>query len=392
MTFVNVLLVGAGEINFGSVEGPWNHVSARLIQFLGTRLKVVAIIDPDAERAKASIASKLEGFVAPAYKHTEIFATVHAAAEALPDSHCPHLVILGAPPQFRGSDEQGRDLDLQLVRAFPKCALFVEKPVSGGPSDSCWRVVQELSERKVLVGVGYVLRYLKGDNGVSQIIEDNNLVVMGTNARYVMAYEYARKLPWWDKTHSCGPIVEQATHFCDLSRYFGGEVLLPSVTAHTVEHDETPGQLSAKRFDESVISPENRIPRLTSASWKYKGGAVGSLMHVIALHGTTYDTELEVYADGYRLKLVDPYNSPVLYVRRPSIEHEEVYRFEEDDPFYSELSTFIDAMENPITENEILSSYEDAVLTYEFTWKIRLASDASANFNRELQCGTSSVQ
>ena len=33
--------------------------------------------------------------------------------------------------------------------------------------------------------------------------------------------------------------------------------------------------------------------------------------------GTTYDTEIEVYADGYRLKLVDPYNMPRLFVRRP---------------------------------------------------------------------------
>ena len=85
---------------------------------------------------------------------------------------------------------------------------------------------------------------------------------------------------------------------------------LPSVVAHTVQHDELPGRLSAKRFDEEPIPAENRLPRLTSATWKYKGGAVGTLTHVIALHGTrlddtdndrylqfvtgtTYDTELD---------------------------------------------------------------------------------------------------
>jgi len=41
--------------------------------------------------------------------------------------------------------------------------------------------------------------------------------------------------------------VEQATHFCDLSRYFGGEVKLPSVLAHSLEWHETPGQLSKAR-------------------------------------------------------------------------------------------------------------------------------------------------
>lgn len=29
MSLFNVILVGAGEINFGSVEGAWNHVSMR---------------------------------------------------------------------------------------------------------------------------------------------------------------------------------------------------------------------------------------------------------------------------------------------------------------------------------------------------------------------------
>lgn len=177
-------------------------------------------------------------------------------------------------------------------------------------------------------------------------------------------------------------------------------------------------------------------------------------MHVIGLHGatslsysalsrrwlpgTTYDTELEVFADGYRLKLVDPYISPVLYVRRPGVKHEGIGTFgpnswcwpcpswrgssirrsgkhclsepilnvysipfsHQDDPFFSELSTIIDAMENSTKKDEILSSYEDAVRTYEFvslsfeqdflmswreeqqTWQIRSASDASAQLYR----------
>ena len=109
--------------------------------------------------------------------------------------------------------------------------------------------------------------------------------------------------------------------------------------AHSVQHHERPGHLSAKRFEEDDIPPENRLPRLTSATWKYRGGAVGTLTHVIALHGTfkscdtlytwcsvltnylglgtTYDTELEVYTDGYHFKLVDPYSTPRLYIRRP---------------------------------------------------------------------------
>lgn len=110
--------------------------------------------------------------------------------------------------------------------------------------------------------------------------------------------------------HSCGPVVEQGTHFCDLSRYFGGDVDISTVTAHSLEWHENAGQLSKQTIDESKIAPENRIPRVTSATWKYENGAVGSFTHVVALQGRNYSCELEVYADGYQFK----YTLLVLYV------------------------------------------------------------------------------
>lgn len=66
---------------------------------------------------------------------------------------------------------------------------------------------------------------------------------------------------------SAGPIVEQGTHFCDLSRYFGGEVDMDTVQAHSLEWDENAGHLSKMVVDETAIPPENRIPRVTSATW-----------------------------------------------------------------------------------------------------------------------------
>ncbi|OSD07606.1 hypothetical protein PYCCODRAFT_1403293 [Trametes coccinea BRFM310] len=374
---LNVLLIGAGEINFGSVEGPWNH-TLRLEKILGPRLRVVALVDIDASRAKAAIDAKVASpTTAGAYSDCKILPTVAEAARSL-RSDLPQVAIVGAPPFARGTDVPGRDLELQLVEAFPRCALFIEKPVSSGPEDACWRVAEALAKNSTLVGVGYMLRYLQAVQMIKTIIADNGLVVMGTNARYVMAYEWARKPAWWDKTRSGGPIVEQATHFCDLSRYFGGDVNLPSVVAHTVQHNEPPGQLSAKRFDEDAIPPEHRLPRLTSATWKYKGGAVGTLTHVIALHGNTYDTEFEVYADGYRFKLVDPYGTPKLYIRRPGIAEEEEHIFANDDPFHTELGTFLDVVDGKASKDRILSSYEDAIKTYELTWAIRRASETAA--------------
>lgn len=37
---------------------------------------------------------------------------------------------------------------------------------------------------------------------------------------------------------------------------------------------------------------------------RYESGAVGSLMHVVALQGTNYSCELEVFADGHSLRFV----------------------------------------------------------------------------------------
>ncbi|KZT57044.1 hypothetical protein CALCODRAFT_496713 [Calocera cornea HHB12733] len=223
-----------------------------------------------------------------------------------------------------------------------------------------------------------MLRYLKCVQKMKQIIEDNNLIVMATVARYVCAYERILKTHWWDKSKSGGPVLEQGTHFCDLSRYFGGEIDIPSVSAHSLEFYEPAGHLSKIGFDEAQIIPaEQRIPRVTAATWKYKSGAVGSFTHAVALQGRNYSCVLEVYADGYQMRLEDPYNNPVLYVRRPGDDHEETYRYGDDDPFFTEVANMIDVIEGGPDKAEILSSFEDAVRTYEFTWAIRRASEAS---------------
>jgi hypothetical protein len=47
-------------------------------------------------------------------------------------------------------------------------------------------------------------------------------------------------------------------------------------------------------IDEESIPPEERIPRVTSANWKYESGAVGSLSHMLVLQGYRYSCELEV--------------------------------------------------------------------------------------------------
>ena len=369
-----VVIVGAGNINFGSDEGPWNH-SFRLEHKLGPRLKVVALIDPDAERARRVLKTKCQSFVLSAYKDTVVYPTFKDYMASVCAETYPHAVWVGSPPAFRGGTEPGRNLEQLLTAGLPNVPLFIEKPVSTGAVDQTFEVAKMLERNGSLVSVGYMLRYLKVVQKMKQIIAENDLHVMAVNARYIMAYEHTAKLDWWDKSKNPGPIVEQATHFCDLARYFAGEVDLSSVMAQSLEHYEPAGQLRKIPVDESLIEPANRIPRVTCATWKFESGAVGSLTHAVALQGTDYSTQIDVYADGYSLRLVDPYNAPMLYIRRPGDDHEEIVRYNDDDPFFSEVSSLIDSIEHGEGTSPILSSYEDAARTYALTWAIREASE-----------------
>lgn len=75
-----------------------------------------------------------------------------------------------------------------------------------------------------------------------------------------------------------------------------------ALSAHSVEWNEAPGKLSKIPIDENKIPEDQRIPRVTTASWKYENGAVGQFIHAVALQGIAYSCELEVYADGYQLR------------------------------------------------------------------------------------------
>ena len=109
----NVVIIGAGNINFGSDEGPWNH-SFRLEHKLGPRLKVVALIDPSAARAEAALTVKRSSFVLSAYKDTVVYPTfADYVANVTPDKR-PHAIWVGSPPAFRGREQPGRDLEKKL--------------------------------------------------------------------------------------------------------------------------------------------------------------------------------------------------------------------------------------------------------------------------------------
>ncbi|WWC58750.1 uncharacterized protein I303_101294 [Kwoniella dejecticola CBS 10117] len=387
----HVIMVGAGFAMFGTPEGPWN-IAKRAEVKLGARLRVDAVIEVDPKRAEAALKIKSDGPHKASYENTKILPSVAEFKKLVEEDKAPEprAIFVATPPTVRGSTLPGKDLEIQLNRAFPNVAIFFEKPVATGqPWEESVGEALKVSDylkanHRAPISIGYVLRYLKIVQQVKKIIQENNLTVMATNARFVVAYELAVKTDWWNKDIQLGPVIEQATHICDLVRFLGGEIDFNTISAHALEAHEKPGQLSKKNFDESVIPDKLRIPRATSASWKYESGAVGIFLHSTALHGTDYEVQLEVFADGVSAELpvshFDLQNifgtskAPELLVRRPGSDEFERTVTPGDDAYQTEMNHFIDAIEGG-AEPEIFSSYEDAAKTYEMTWVIRNSAE-----------------
>lgn len=115
--------------------------------------------------------------------------------------------------------------------------------------------------------------------------------------------------------------------------------------------------------------------------WKTASGGVCTLVHAVALHEGAYDAEIVIIADGWKMRLVDPYGTPKLAVRRPGVEREEVTVYEGDDPFYSEIGAMVDVLEGRVEEGEgVLSSFGDALRTYELVSGAGLGSTIRGRF------------
>ncbi|EEB09262.1 NAD binding dehydrogenase [Schizosaccharomyces japonicus yFS275] len=368
MSAFRLAIIGAGGVNFGTEEGPWNNM-ARLEQVLGKSLDVVALICPVVADRERVLGKKRAGPFADAYKNVKEYDEVADYLEFLKKNpnEKPTAFLIGVPPQVHGSTKVGHDMEIEITKALPDATMFIEKPVSSSTPEDVFGVVSALDRTKSIVSVGYMLRYLKIVQKAKKFIADNNLKVIGTVARYNSAYIKNAKRFWWIISESGGPVVEQGTHFCDLSRYFGGDVDLSTVAVNRVNWDAPCGELHAMPVDESTIPPNERLPRFTAATWRYKSGAVGSLLHCITLQGVKYDTCIDVLCDGYYLRMVDFYGKPKLFVRTPESDDEQEFEFEDDDPYYSEFDTFVNVVLGKASKDTILSSFEDAAKTYQLT-------------------------
>lgn len=103
--------------------------------------------------------------------------------------------------------------------------------------------------------------------------------------------------------------------------------------------------------------------------------------------GTTYDTEIEVLADGWILRVRNAYDAvTTLAIRAPGQAEEQIIKIE-DDPFLTEFQCLVAASQSEGSSSvsavgvpsQPLSSFADALQTYKMSWKIRLAAEANAS-------------
>jgi len=360
-SMLKIAFIGAGGVNFGGLDpgAPWDHAS-RLEELSKTiALEVVGISDPNQARLEFVLKER-QAKNLKLWANTQIFADV----KTMLDTARPNGVFIGLPPFAHGEIEE--------MCAERSIDMFIEKPIACREPAFVENLRDCFNTRPgLIVSVGYMLRYHKAVVFIKNFLAENNIQPASICARYNSAYTSMPKPGFWDARMSGGPVIEQGTHFCDLVRYFGGEINLDSVASICVQPSSVMGTLSEVPPGCDVGVPEeHRIARATSSLFKFKNGAVGMLQHAITMKGERYFTEVELWCDGYVVRLVDPYSSTDCRVEiHDSSNKHQVYKFP-DDPYLTEDRVFLEALHSR-DSSKITSSYSDAVNTYKLSYQIQ---------------------
>lgn len=100
---------------------------------------------------------KCETFVRSAYENTRVFRSLDEFVKNMSRNDMPRVFVVGSPPRFRGTEEAGRDTELQILKHFPGVAMFCEKPVATGPVHEipqAFKVAEAIKKSDTLCSVG----------------------------------------------------------------------------------------------------------------------------------------------------------------------------------------------------------------------------------------------
>jgi myo-inositol 2-dehydrogenase / D-chiro-inositol 1-dehydrogenase len=268
-------------------------------------------------------------------------------------------------PDFRKMLE-GTELDAVYVSLPPfahgeiehaildaKKALFIEKPVAIDMG-TAREIAAHAKEAGVITAVGYQSRY-------STAVQAARKLLKGVPIGVALAVRFGG-LPgtaWWKvQDRSGGMLVEQHTHGVDLMRYLVGEPESVFAFGNTQLLKDVPG------LD---------IYDVNSATVKFAGGAVGSIVNSCALQPGQGQPQnltgsVHILAKGMTVQA----SAGSLVVNRPDKQREEITA--DGDPNLLMNKAFVEALRTG-DRSLILSDYEDGMKTFELTYACQLSAE-----------------
>ncbi|XP_074646542.1 uncharacterized protein LOC141902617 [Tubulanus polymorphus] len=378
VSVLRVGIVGAGGINFGYPYKLWGHVNK--LEKLGG-ISIIGIVDIDIEKAEKVLESRRTspkfGHI---YKDCQVFADFKQLIALSPD-----IAIIGIPSGVRGSLEDGKDVELQFVKAG--IHLLVEKPLSISPREQFERyretLVSEAEKRHVIISVGFMFRYHSAVEKMKELIKEHGGKVMAVSVKFYCAYTEMAGRFWFNHNRVFGStIAEHVSHFCDLTRYITDcEIDLSSVQCMMLKDTDAAGKLAhlpeGLEDENTQECEERRVARVTVAQWRFIEAGIGTFIHTVCLPGTRYECGIDVQLDGLSLSLIDPFGEQACKLRvrtladaTPDIDKYYTYdTYGEDDMYKTELETFLKAVRTN-DPTSIRSSYSDAANTQDFIYQL----------------------
>lgn len=304
--------LAVGVIGLGRIATARHLKNLPSIQ--GVRLQ--AVCDIDGERAN-KVAT--EHGAAPYTDFEQMF-----AAEQL------DAVLICTPPVVR----------LEPIRAAAQrgVAVFVEKPPAAEYARGL-EIARIVEEHNIINAVGFMYRFSRAVDHLKALLGENPINII--RSVFVCGPALDPEQPKWffKKEISGGPMLDQAIHVLDLTRYIAGDTV------------------AVQAFGANVVCPktdEFTVEDSLSVNLRYASGAIHNHAHSWAYPGGRLGIEL--ISDRMDVRL-----TPTSLKGRIGGEEIDVTPAEND--FYlRELQTFFQAVRTQ-DQNLIRSPYSDAVKT-----------------------------
>jgi len=304
-----------------------------------------------------------------------------------------------------------------LILGMAGISMYIAKPISiGAPGpatgDGAEALAQTLatiasdkSKKCFVVAVDYGIRYSRAVERVISLLASAKVGHPGgPRISAIMArYNHAYTKPGTQAEGPLGPsVLQHSSDLLHVCRLLCGDAVLSTVQALTVQASKThgnPGHLAslpkgAKSEGEVVLN----------AMWMFENGTMGSLMCGTLLHGRKSSAEIEIWADGIRIVMVDPLSeNPVLSIRMPGSEADETEELSQQlltavdprppatpdgDPNLMAVHGFVHAVRTSRPEF-IRTSYWDALRTHKLVFAIQEAAErAQARADWVAECSS----